>query len=127
GTFLAWEIRQKTAEGDDPWDQLDRMFQDPKDILSLELSKSVSKTHQKLWASLDKSERRLLQLISRLDLTPDQAELVYATATGDSATLVGTADEILENPYRIYEGSRLSADPISFEVIDLGMTQSLNL
>jgi hypothetical protein len=126
GTFVAWELHQKTAEGDDPWSLLDKMFQAPKEILTAALSKSISKTHQKLWSSLEGSEKKLLQLISRLDLTPNQAESVYATVTGDSGALSATAKEILANPYRIYECSRLTADPISFEVVDLGMTQPLS-
>lgn len=125
GIFVAWEIHQKTAEGDDPWDLLDKIFQDPKGVLSPALAKSISKTHQKLWATLESNERKLLQMISRIDLTPDQAESVYATATGGNGALNVTAKEILENPYRVYECSRLTSDPISFEVVDLGMTQLL--
>lgn len=126
GTFVAWELHQKTSDGDDPWGLLDKMFNSPKDILSATLAKSISKTHLKLWSSLESNEKKLLQLISRIDLTPDQAESVYATVTEDSGALSATAKEILANPYRIYECSRISADPISFEIVDLGMTQPLS-
>jgi ATP-dependent exoDNAse (exonuclease V) alpha subunit len=126
GTFIAWELHQKTTDGDDPWQFLDKMFQQPKDILPPTLVKSISKTHQKLWTSLEKNEKSLLKLISRIDLTPDQALEVYATTSSDSSALNVSTKEILANPYRIYECSRLTAEPISFEVVDLGLTQPLD-
>ena len=77
-----------------------------------------------VWINLSDERRNLLYLLSRFDLSPEQALRWYEPARRAKQTLAMSSDgEILANPYRIAEvdqGTELSA-AISFPTIDHGL------
>jgi hypothetical protein len=63
------------------------------------------------WASLDDRRRALLRLLSRFDPTIDQRTRFYQPTERDNAGIRVSDDDLLANPYLIYERSRLSPRP----------------
>jgi hypothetical protein len=119
GTLLAHAIQSRLGDNDDPWLLADRWLRNPPS--DQEASARVSPVMSKAWATLDAQRRALLTLLSRFDLTIDQATRFYQPTERDKAGIGISDDELLANPYLIYEHSRLSADPVGVRVIDHGV------
>ena len=119
GTLLAYAIQSRLGDNDDPWLLADRWLRDPSS--DQEASARVSPVMAKTWASLGARRRALLHLLSRFDLTIDQATRFYQPTERDKAGLSISDEELLANPYLIYERSRLTIDPVGVRVIDHGV------
>jgi hypothetical protein len=119
GTLLAYAIQSHIGDNDDPWLLADRWLRNP--LSDQDASARVSSVMSKAWASLDARRRALLLLLSRFDLTIDQATRFYQPTERDKAGIDISDDELLANPYLIYEHSRLSSDPVGVRIIDHGV------
>ena len=108
GTFAAREIAAKLGENEDPWPLVDQVFKEPKKYLSAHAAKQAER-------------RSLLKLVSRVEVTPDQATTFYVKEERTAANIGCRDDEILANPYVLYEATRLTADPISVWTVDRGV------
>jgi ATP-dependent exoDNAse (exonuclease V) alpha subunit len=120
GGFIAREIEERAGESENPWAWVDQAFVDPKKVLSLDLAPKVGRTLQEVWKQLPKERRTLLQLISRFELSPDQAKLLYVGEERANAGIQITDAQIIKNPYLLYEITRHTESPISLETIDKG-------
>ena len=121
GTFIAWSLIDKIGEDSDPWPCVDRMFTKPREVLPIELSQEIGETMQAKWKRLPSERRELLKLVSRFELSQEQAKLIYVQEERKAAKIDCTDDAIIENPYLLYEITRLTAEPISIWAIDRGM------
>ena len=118
GVLLAHAIHSQTGDNDDPWQLADRWLRAPS--AASEATGRVSPVMSRAWAGLDDRRRALLRLLSRFDLTIDQARLFYQPTERDKAGLDVSDEDLLANPYLIYEHSRLSPDPVGVRTIDHG-------
>ena len=121
GTFVAREIAGKLGDNEDPWPLVDKVFGDPTKHLSAESAKQISKTLTEKWKRLPDERRSLLKLVSRFELTPEQATNLYVEEIRSKAGIDCQDKDILANPYVIYEGTRLTADPVSIWTADRGV------
>lgn len=121
GNFVARAIAGKAGENVDPWPLVDQAFADPRKHLPGPLAEKVGKTLAAKWAKLPPERRALLQLISRFEITKDQAELLYVQEVRTAADISHTDAQILANPYLLYELTRLTDDPMSIWTIDRGV------
>jgi hypothetical protein len=121
GTFIARELTAKVGENADPWLLVDRVFTDPGGHLFPPLARAVGTTLRAKWARLPESRRALLKLVSRFDLTPEQAATIYVQEVRAAAGIAATDAEILANPYLLFELTRLTADPVSIWTVDRGV------
>jgi len=121
GTFVAREIECKLGENEDPWALVEKAFGDPRKVLSKESAAELGTTIREKWACLPEERMALLQLISRFDLTPEQAKLVYKQEDRKAAGIDCSDRGILENPYRLFELTRLTAHPVSIWTVDRGV------
>lgn len=121
GTFVARELETKLGENEDPWPLVDRSFENPKALLSPESAALIGKDLQTAWKRLPKNRRALLKLISRFEITPDQAAVIYVEEEREEAGIECADEDILANPYRLFEVTRLTASPISVWAIDRGV------
>ena len=119
GVLLAHAIQSQTGDNDDPWLLADRWLRAPSS--APEAASRVSPVMSRAWAGLDNRRHALLRLLSRFDLTIDQAGLFYQPTERDKAGLDVSDDDLLANPYMIYEHSRLSPDPVGVRTIDHGV------
>ena len=128
GHFIAAEIINKMPEGSNPWELFAKAIDDPTGILSPEIDELLHKVIKRQYKQMlgrEKSERlNLLHLLSRFDLSIQQATLLYVTEQREELQIKATDTEILANPYLIYELTRLSAHPVELTAIDFGLMTS---
>ncbi|KAA0889843.1 AAA family ATPase [Oryzomonas rubra] len=121
GAFVARAVADKVGDNEDPWPFVDQIFQAPEKHLPPYLAQSIGTTLRKKWSRLPDERRALLKLVSRFELTRDQATTIYVGEERQAADIDSTDSEILVNPYLLYELTRLGADPISIWTIDRGV------
>jgi hypothetical protein len=120
GTFIAQALAEKVGENGDPWPLVGKMFADPGRHLPEQLANGVGKTLCAKWSRLPDERRALLKLVSRFEITADQAATIYVQEERTKAGIDFTDADILSNPYLLYEATRLTADPISVWTVDRG-------
>lgn len=119
---IAWEIEEYISQKDgytfitNPWHIVEDMFNEPSAILSEGLALKVGRMAKKAWQGLPPKKKRFMVLLSRIQLNNDQAKYFYELNT--------PKDRFLENPYLLYEESRLHHNPIPFKAIDRAMFAS---
>ena len=118
--LLAFQVLGKLGDGQDPWPAVQAAFDDPLSI-GPEWVGRIGPTLAKKLAKLPPERRALLQLLSRFDLTQRQAERFYVSAKRAQAGIDVVDNDLLENPFLIYELDRVSADPVAISVIDRGL------
>ena len=125
GTLLAYEIAAAqldsgTVWSESPWDLVDAIMNDPTAIKGV-AGRTIGRHARKAWRALEPQRRALLELISRFILTADQAEAIYQPTEREALGLRISDEELLSNPYVIYEMTRGWPNPVSFSVVDRGM------
>ncbi len=124
GTLLAYEIERQLADEEnvDPWPLVDRLFLHP-ESQPTHLRQYVRKTLSDTWKSLPEQRLDLLKLLSRFELTIEQATRFYVHEDKQRKKLrLDTTDgALLANPYLLYELDRVAPDPISLAIVDRGL------
>ena len=121
GHFIAQALVDTVGEEADPWPAWFRALEDPAAMLPADLVRHLDDTIAKSWLNLSQERRAFLQLLSRIDLTADQAG-VLAVPEERSKSGIDLPDSVfLENPYLIYETSRLTTVPVSLDAVDRGL------
>ena len=125
GSLLAYDV-ERLREDEDDRDSLalvDAVMDDPKRLGASPVVKLLqdSGNLRKGWQRLTAERRALLELLSRCEMSEGQALRFYDQTQRGEAGLEVTDKEILENPYRLFEADRTSADAISFGTVDRGL------
>lgn len=121
GTFVARALAEKAGDNADPWPLIDKMFADPKKHLPAPLAESIGKTLCSKWSRLPDERRALLKLVSRFEITREQATALYVQEERAKAGIDTSDAAILANPYLLYELTRLTVDPVSVWTVDRGV------
>jgi hypothetical protein len=121
GTFVAREIETKVGDNEDPWPLVEKAFRDPKTVLSKDSAKQLGATLREKWKHLGKDRRALLKLLSRFNLTPEQAEVLYIQEERERLGIRCSDTDIIGNPYLVYELTRLTGNPVSVWTVDRGV------
>ncbi len=135
GHFVAVELVEKSGDKTDPWELFASLCNGEKGILSEETEAYISPTHRKMFNALKDERRDLLYLLSRMELSQEQAKLFFVKE--DREQFIDNKDaDFLENPYLIYEtnpdtiiyekGSgkkkeKIIIEPVSVFTIDLAL------
>ncbi|WP_175511553.1 AAA family ATPase [Alicyclobacillus macrosporangiidus] len=125
GTALSLELMAtgQLQPGDNPWDLVDAILRGQAAPPRKEYEPDIAAVRS-TWASLPEERRRLLELLSRFALTPEQAKRWFDGHRRDRFLGHHVADaELLANPYRIAELDADSPDSpaVSVGVIDRGL------
>ncbi|NPV48670.1 MAG: AAA family ATPase [Armatimonadetes bacterium] len=118
GAFLAREIEVKLGDNEDPWPLVDQVLRDPKHPLTAQAGIQIGRTLRAKWQGLPDTRRALLKLLSRFSITPDQAKTVYVQEVRAAQGIEVEDEDILRNPYLVYEVTRLTPNPISVWTAD---------
>jgi hypothetical protein len=121
GTFVAAAIAEKSGDNTDPWPLVAEIFTDPAKHLPPQLAKGFGKTLCEKWARLPEERRSLLKLVSRFELSREQAICLYVREERTKAGIEASDQDILSNPYLLYEVTRLRRDPVSVWTVDRGV------
>lgn len=120
GNLLAWYLTEDVGKAVDPWPSLTRSLNHHEGLPDY-LQKGIGKTQQQKWEKLPAERRDLLKLLARFNLTNEQALRWYQKTVRLDAGIELSDNEIIANPYLIFEKDRLQPDPVAFAVIDRGM------
>lgn len=119
GLFVAHALQEQAGENADPWPLVEQAFKSPA-ILPAELRKDL-KELRKVWQGLSSERRTYLQLLSRFELSADQARNSYDEENRQKLGWSGKDQEIIADPYRLYEISRHDPEGIRLLTIDRGV------
>lgn len=120
GLFVAHALQQLAGENADPWLQVDAAFRNPAAVLPKELRRDL-KELAPTWKSLSAQRRSLLRLLSRFELTVEQAQTLYDEASRRKQGWDVMDRDLLQNPYRIYEVSRHDPEGVHLLTVDRGV------
>lgn len=120
GIFVAHALQQMAGENADPWPLVDKAFADVTAVLPKELQRDF-KELAPTWKKLPPERREFLRLMSRFELSAEQAKKLYEEGSRSKAGWGGKDREILQNPYRIFELSRHDPEGIKLLTIDRGV------
>jgi ATP-dependent exoDNAse (exonuclease V) alpha subunit len=121
GTFVAREIAARLGDNEDPWELVDQVFQNPKAHLSSQLAPEINGMLQRTWATLSSERHSLLKLLSRFEITPEQAAMLFVPQVRQKEGVHCSDKDFLENPYLIYEATIHTLCPISVWTVDRGV------
>ncbi|RAK15236.1 ATP-dependent exoDNAse (exonuclease V) alpha subunit [Anoxybacillus vitaminiphilus] len=121
GTFVARALEQHFTENADIWPLVDAMFENPKDYLPSSLAKQVTPELSRMWKQMPSERKELVKLLSRMELSNEQAKVVFVQSERKKKGIHATDEEILKNPYILYEQTRLQLEPIPIWTIDKAM------
>ncbi|MFI7492694.1 AAA family ATPase [Micromonospora echinaurantiaca] len=113
---LAHLVAAAGGPGTDPWLTLEQAMADP-DRLGISAKTHLTATVRATWKALKPERRKLLELLSRFSLTREQAERFFVVEERDPAL---TDEQIITNPYRLFEADRDQPDAVPFAIIDRG-------
>ena len=121
GTLLAMDLAQRySVDGqwkEDPWTLVLRAFENPGAVLSPAIASQVQPVDGKRLAALTQARFDLLKLLSRFSLTIEQATRFFDPDSRKEPE----DDEVLQNPYRLFETDRHRLDAVSVGTVDRGM------
>lgn len=120
GNLIAYELSTRLEDNENPWSLVNDIINNPEQ-LPKDLKEKLGNTIKVKWNKLPEKRRDLIKLISRFELTPEQATRFYIEEERKKARIDATDDDILQNPYRIYELDRFSPESVSVLTIDRGM------
>lgn len=136
GHFVAASLINRMPDGGNPWALFEEELTSPGKHLPEELKGAVSATTRKLYDAYRQSANAvrldLLHLLSRFDITQDQAKLFFVEEERHNVGIVCSDSELLANPYLLYEATRHlmggnqlgQAGPIHLSTIDMGLYRS---
>lgn len=120
GIFVAHALQQKAGENEDPWPLVDKAFSSPDSILAKQLHTDL-KELAPTWKGLKDERKAYLRLLSRFELSKAQAVDQYDESSRRKQGWFGTDRQILQNPYLIFEMSRLDPEGVRLLTIDRGV------
>ena len=121
GNFVARAVDEQARGESSPWSVWFALLDSPKDYLQPELARCIDQTTAMAWKRMTGERRQFLELLSRIDLTQEQAK---ALATEEERRARGIEVEDLDftsNPYLIYEATRLTSTPVPINSVDRGL------
>ena len=126
GHFVAAEIiNQLKDDKENPWLLFEKVLENPKGILSDAVDSLIPSNSKKLYKLLkDKptlTRINFLYLLSRFDLSLDQAKYLFVTEEREVLNIQRNDEEYLKNPYLVYEDLRHTLAPVALSTIDLGL------
>ena len=120
GLFVGHALQQRAGENADPWPEVGAAFQNPAKVLPKELQRDM-KELAPTWKGLSAERRSMLRLLSRFELTVEQAQHLYEQGSREKQGWVSSDRELLQNPYLIYECSRHDPDGVELLTVDRGV------
>lgn len=114
GIFIAKRMQETMGNNCDIWERLDELIAAPEDYLEPPLAKAITPIMQKTWRKMSDERKILFRLLSRFSLNIDQAKILFNERESNGINC--TDREIIENPYVIYEQTRLKPAPLYVSV-----------
>lgn len=116
GILIAKKIHETMNPTDDIWELVDAVISKPTDYLEPMLSKAITPIIQKTWKNIPAQRKTLFRLLSRFSLSIDQACVLFYENERTKRDILCSDQDIINNPYIIYEQTRLKLDGLYISV-----------
>ena len=116
GIPMAREIKATLEKNQDLWEYVDAVIDHPRKHLPKAIADTVNPMIQKTWKGLDKERKDYLKLLSRFAINLDQANALYDGSSRSKFYIECSDREIIENPYLLYEKTRLKLDDLYLSI-----------
>jgi len=122
GTAFQRALAARAARGDNIWQYVEAVLNGKRAADETEYKRALKDAAER-WNTLPGSRRRLLAVLARLELTPEQVRRVSNPDERARAGIGASDDELVANPYLICEQDRggSESDPVALETVDHGM------
>ena len=127
GNFVAKAVGDKAGDDRSPWSVWFSLLDSPKDYLQPELARCIDQTTAMAWKRMPDERRQFLELLSRIDLTQEQAKALATEEERRARGIEGKDSDFISNPYLIYESTRLTATPVPINSVDRGLLPAPSL
>ena len=121
GNFIAREVSEQAGDNKSPWDAWFSSLSDPAANFPPELAGHIDPTIAKSWERMPAERREFTELLSRVDLTTDQANTLVTPEMRKSIGAEVDDNGFLANPYLLYEATRLTSIPVPIGLVDRGV------
>ena len=116
GIPMARELKAGYQVDQDFWEYVDAVFQKPEEHLSANIAASIKPINKQTWKSMSKERKELFELLSRFSLNIDQAKILFYQNERIRNRINCSDQEIIENPYILYEQTRLKQEQLYLSV-----------
>ena len=116
GLLIAKAVQKLADSFEDVWSCLDEVISHPATYLEQGLAASISPIIRKTWQHLPEERKVLFRLLSRFSMTIDQATVLFNENERIKWEINCQDRDIIENPYIIYEQTRLKQDALFVSV-----------
>ena len=116
GILIAKSLQENMDHNDDVWKLLDDIFANPQLHLDQRLANTISPVLQKTWRNMPTQRKTLFRLLCRFSLSIDQARILFYENERSKRGIFCSDQDIIENPYIIYERTRLKQNDIYVSV-----------
>ena len=121
GIVIANELKNQMVEGNAFEEYVNNALQNPKDFFRSDIASSIGRTEQGAFAALKGERKTLFWLLSRLSLSVEQGNTLFNSEYRQKAKILCTDQEIIENPYILYERTRACSDSLKVSVRKVDM------
>lgn len=98
------------------WDIVDAVFETPEKVLSENLAVKITPIMKQTWKAMSEERKTLFRLLSRMSISIDQAKVLFIESDRQKKRINCSDREIIENPYVIYEQTRLKQEALFVSV-----------
>ena len=129
GLVLSLKIKNALHQADDAEAFLQQVILNPAAYLSTDMVASISRTEQRAFLSLSGERKQLFWLLACLSLNVEQANALFNGEYREKAEIFCSDGEIIDNPYVLYEKTRMCADEYKIAVrkVDMAVFPPLEL
>ena len=121
GNFIARALDEHAGDDKSPWSVWFSLLDSPEDYLQPQLARYIDRTTALAWKSMPEERRAFLELLSRVDLTQEQAKILATPEERGQMGIGGEDSAFIDNPYLLYEATRLTTIPVSIGTVDRGL------
>ena len=121
GNFIARALGEHSNDDKSPWSVWYSLFKAPGDFLQPQLARYIDRTIAMAWQKMPRERRAFLELLSRIDLTHEQARVLATPEERGQLGISGEDSDFDANPYLLYETTRLTTTPVSIGTVDRGL------
>ena len=116
GVLIAKQIKERADSGKNIWEQVDLLFSDPSSVVSSNLAKKITPIVSETWMTMSEERKTLFRLLSRIQLSIDQANVLFFENERRKHGISVSDKELIENPYLLYECTRLKQEDLYISV-----------
>jgi len=122
GNLLADEIRDKIGNDISDYEsKVCQLLENSRENLSIDRRRDATETKIAAFKGLSEERKKLFWLLARISLTKEQATILFNEEDRKRNRIDCTDKDVLENPYSLYEKTRMCSQNIQLSVNKIDM------